>query len=97
MAWGGGCTGWSYLAAGAGAWAGARALQYEIPGADVFIIASPDNVMRRTSAELMAEVYPAVPLRKSLSGHETLLSIDKARRILHFDPQHSWRDHVASD
>ena len=88
---------WSYIDARDGALAVERALQCEIPGADVFIIASPDNVMRRTSADLMAEVYPAVPLRKSLSGHETLLSIDKARRILHFDPQHSWRDHVASD
>jgi UDP-glucose 4-epimerase len=25
--------------------------------------------------------------------HDTLLSIAKARRLLGFDPRHSWRDH----
>ena len=27
-------------------------------------------------------------------GTQTLLSIDKARRVLGYDPQHSWRDEV---
>lgn len=84
---------WSYIDARDGALAVERALMHDVPGPAVFIIASPDNVMRRTSAELMAEVYPTVPLRKELSGYETLLSIDKARRILQFEPRHSWRDH----
>ena len=28
------------------------------------------------------------------SEHETLLSIDKARRVLGYEPQHSWRDEL---
>ena len=29
---------------------------------------------------------------RQLGEHETLLSIDKARRVLGYEPQHSWRD-----
>ncbi len=50
--------------------------------------------MTRSSASLMAEVYPGVEIRKELGEHETLLSIDKARRVLGYEPRHSWRDHV---
>jgi hypothetical protein len=38
----------------------------------------------------MAEVYPDVPLR-AVSGTNTLLSIEKARRVLGYEPVHSWR------
>ena len=31
---------------------------------------------------------------RPLEGRETLLSIDKARRLLGYAPEHSWRDHV---
>jgi len=31
-------------------------------------------------------------VRGDLGEHDTLLSIDKARRVLGFDPRHSWRD-----
>jgi hypothetical protein len=50
--------------------------------------------MTRSSRDLMAEVYPEVPLRGELGEHETLLSIAKARRLLGYEPQHSWRSHV---
>jgi hypothetical protein len=60
----------------------------------VFIIANADTVMTRSSADLMAQVYPHVPLTKTLGKHETLLSIDKARRLLGYQPIHSWRAHV---
>ena len=47
--------------------------------------------MSRSNAELVAEVFPDVPVTRDLGEHDTLLSIDKARRVLGFDPQHSWR------
>ena len=56
------------------------------------MIAAADTVMERPSAELAAEVFPDVEVRKPLAGRETLLSIDKARRLLGFEPTHSWRD-----
>jgi nucleoside-diphosphate-sugar epimerase len=83
---------WSYIDARDGAQAVRLALEHEAPGMDVFIIANADSVMSRSSAELMAEVYPGVPIRKELGEHETLLSIDKARRVLGYEPRYSWRD-----
>jgi nucleoside-diphosphate-sugar epimerase len=60
-------------------------------GAEAFIVAAADTCMTRPSRDLMVEVYPAVPIRGELGEHETLLSIAKARRLLGYEPQHSWR------
>ena len=67
-------------------------LETDVQGAEVFIIAAADTVMDRPSRSLMAEVYPEVPLRGDIGEYETLLSIQKASRLLHYEPQHSWRD-----
>ncbi len=50
--------------------------------------------MSRPNSELIAEVFPDVPLRREVSDHETLLSIDKARRLLGYEPEYSWRDAI---
>jgi nucleoside-diphosphate-sugar epimerase len=68
------------------------ALEADIAGADSFIIAAADTVMRRPSLELMAEVFPGVPVRDGVQGNDTLLDIGKARRVLGYDPQFSWRE-----
>ena len=83
---------WSYIDARDAAQAIRRALEVPLKGAEVFIIANSDTVMTRPTSELLAEVFPAVPLKKQLSPNETLLSIEKARRLLGYEPQHSWRD-----
>ena len=85
---------WGYIDARDGAQAVRLSLQRTGPGVEVCIVANADTVMSRSSAELMAEVFPGVEVRRELGEHETLLSIDKARRLLGFEPQHSWRDHV---
>jgi nucleoside-diphosphate-sugar epimerase len=85
---------WSYIDARDGAQAVCRALRHQAKGMDVFIIANGDTVMARPTAELIAQVHPAVPVRRKLGRNETLLSIDKARRVLGYEPLHSWRDHV---
>lgn len=69
-----------------------RALEADIAGADSFVIAAADTVMRRPSRDLMAEVYPDVPLADSVQDNDSLLDIAKARRVLGYDPQFSWRD-----
>jgi nucleoside-diphosphate-sugar epimerase len=83
---------WSYIDARDGAQAVRRALEHEPTGMDIFIIASPDTVMGRSNAELIAAVFPDVPLKRPVEANETLLSIDKARRVLGYDPRYSWRD-----
>jgi nucleoside-diphosphate-sugar epimerase len=59
-----------------------------------FIIAAADTVLTRPSAEVLAEVFPGVKLTRDVGEHGTLLAIDRAREVLGFNPEHSWRDHV---
>ena len=82
---------WGYIDARDAAQAVRRALEAEVRGADVFIIANADTVMMISDEELMREVIPGVPVRKKLGDNETLLSIDKARRKLAYEPRYSWR------
>ncbi|WP_137845846.1 NAD(P)-dependent oxidoreductase [Microbacterium sp. 2FI] len=85
---------WGYIDARDGAQAVQRALEIAPPGFDQFIIAAADTVMSRPNAELIEEVFPGVAVKGGVGPHDTLLSIDKARRQLGFEPRHSWRDHV---
>ena len=55
------------------------------------MIAAADTIMDRPSADLMREVFPDVPLTRELGEFETLLGIDRAREVLGYAPQHSWR------
>jgi nucleoside-diphosphate-sugar epimerase len=82
---------WGYIDARDAAQAVRKALEAPLKGSDVFIIANADTVMRRNNADLMAEVFPGVPLKEGTGAHDTLLSIEKARRVLGYEPQFSWR------
>jgi nucleoside-diphosphate-sugar epimerase len=82
---------WGYIDARDGAQAIRRALEAEITGAEVFVIANADTVMSRPNVELVAEVFPGVPLADGVGQNDTLLSIEKARRVLGYEPRHSWR------
>jgi nucleoside-diphosphate-sugar epimerase len=82
---------WAYIDGRDGAQAVRLALAHETKGVDVFVIANADSVMSRPSSDLVAEVYPGVPVKHELGEHETMLSIDKARRVLGYEPKHSWR------
>lgn len=62
-----------------------------IPGAGVFTVAAADTLMPQPNAELMAAAFPDVPLDHAATGHETLLAIDEARRVLGYEPRHTWR------
>ena len=82
---------WSWVDSRDVAQACRLALEADVSGADHFIIAAADTLMRQPSRELMAEAFPDVPARADLGEFETLLSIDKARRILDYRPEYSWR------
>jgi nucleoside-diphosphate-sugar epimerase len=81
---------WGYVDARDVAQAVRRGLETELAGPEVVIVAAADTCMRRDSLDLLREVYPGVPLRRPVSGRETLLSIERARRLLGYEPQHSW-------
>jgi len=82
---------WGYIDARDAAQAVRKALEAPIKGAEVFIIANRDTVMNRPNGELMAEVFPDVSLKRPVGPNETLLSIEKARRMLGYEPEHGWR------
>jgi nucleoside-diphosphate-sugar epimerase len=85
---------WAYIDSRDGAQAVLRALETRGPGFEAFIIAAADGVMTKPNAELVAAVFPGTPIKGELGINDTLLSINKARRLLGYEPQHSWRDHV---
>ncbi|MBF4462969.1 MULTISPECIES: NAD-dependent epimerase/dehydratase family protein [unclassified Rathayibacter] len=83
---------WAYIDGRDGAQAVEKALLRKETGFDRFIIAAADTVMSRPNAELVEEVFPGVEVRGDLGVNDTLLSIDHAREVLGFAPEHSWRD-----
>jgi nucleoside-diphosphate-sugar epimerase len=85
---------WGYIDARDGAQAVRKAIEADFKGFEAFVIANADTVMSRANASLMAEVFPGVEQRPTMSSAGTLLSIDKAKRMLDYNPQHSWRNHV---
>ena len=87
---------WGYVDARDVATAARLGLEADIDGAEVCIVAAADTVMTRPSADLMAEVFPTVPLRRAVEGRNTLLSTDRARRVLGYEPAHRWEDHISA-
>jgi nucleoside-diphosphate-sugar epimerase len=83
---------WSYIDRRDGAQAVRRALEHDAAGLDIFIIANADSVMTTPVRELAAEVYPGVPVTREVGPHDTLLSIEKARRVLGYEPRFGWRN-----
>src|ERR1700710_2505008 len=83
---------WGYIDARDGAQAVRRSIEAEFKGFEAFIIANADTVMSRSNDSLLAEVFPGVPVKGQVSQNGTLLSIDKAKRMLGYSPQYSWRN-----
>jgi nucleoside-diphosphate-sugar epimerase len=82
---------WSYIDARDAAQAFRLALAADVKGAEVFIIANADTVMLSDNQALLAEVFPNVPQRGTFGPNDSLFSIEKARRILKYEPKYSWR------
>ncbi len=82
---------WSYVDARDVAQSVRLSLECGNADADVFIIAAADSIMTQSNRELIDAVFPGVPISAELGNHETMISIDKARRVLGYQPAHSWR------
>tara|TARA_R110002124_G_scaffold9586_1_gene49180 strand:- start:22257 stop:23126 length:870 start_codon:yes stop_codon:yes gene_type:complete len=87
---------WSYIDARDGAQAVRRCIQADFTGFEAFIIANADTVMTRSNMSLLAEVFPGVETKGNLTTNGTLLSIEKAKRMLGYSPQFSWRTEPAA-
>lgn len=69
-----------------------RCLQVDGLGYEVFNVANADLSVALTTDEVRERFYEGVPVRREMGRDETFYSIDKARQLVGFEPQHSWRD-----
>jgi nucleoside-diphosphate-sugar epimerase len=70
-------------------------VEADITGSHNVIIAAADTVMNRPSRDLLAEVFPDVPVHGEFDEHGSLLAIGRARQLLGYQPGHSWRDEIS--
>jgi UDP-glucose 4-epimerase len=90
---------WSYIDVYDLADALVLAVESDLPGHEVFYIASPDNVGGRPFEKVVREYYGyeveiKTPLpREDASG----ISIAKAKKLLGYAPTRSWRDYLDDD
>lgn len=69
-----------------------RCLEADGLGYEVFNVANADMSVAATTDEVRERFYDGVELRRPMGRNETFYSIDKARDLLGYSPQHSWRD-----
>ncbi len=82
---------WGYIDARDAAQATRKAVESSLKGAEIFIIANDDTVVSQPNSKLLADHFPDVPVKRKFAPNETLLSNEKARRILGYAPQYGWR------
>jgi nucleoside-diphosphate-sugar epimerase len=69
-------------------------LEADVTGSQNVIIAAADTVMNRPSRDLLAEVFPGVPLNREVAEFGSLLATDRAKQVIGYEPRYSWRDEI---
>jgi nucleoside-diphosphate-sugar epimerase len=82
---------WSYIDYRDAANAIVLAVSHQSKGFDTFNIFAADTVMERPTPDLLAEVFPPIPLRSEIKGNQSVYSIEKAEKVLGWKPEFSWR------
>jgi nucleoside-diphosphate-sugar epimerase len=82
---------WTYIDARDAAQSIRLSLEAKLKGYHVFGIANSNSVMRRSNDELLDEFFPGTPRKRPLQPNESLISIEKAQRILGYKPQFDWK------
>ncbi len=72
-----------------------RCLEVDGLGYEVFNVANADMSVAATTEEVRERFYEGVEVRREIGRDDTFYSIDKARELLGYAPQHSWRDVLA--
>lgn len=86
---------WSYIDSRDAASACRLAVEAEGLAAISLNIAADVTSMDIKSCDLMDAIYPEVnDIRKPLGSYETLLSNEKAKKLLNWQPIHLWRNYV---
>jgi nucleoside-diphosphate-sugar epimerase len=82
---------WTYIDARDAAQAIRLALGAKLTGAHVFGIANTNSLMRKSNDELLDAMWPGVKRKRPLKPNESLISIEKAQRILGYKPEFDWK------
>jgi nucleoside-diphosphate-sugar epimerase len=82
---------WTYIDARDAAQAIRLSLEAKLKGAHVFGIANSNSLMRKSNDELLDAVWPGVKRKRALRPNESLISIEKAQKVLGYKPQYDWK------
>jgi nucleoside-diphosphate-sugar epimerase len=82
----------SYIHAEDAAAIARRAVEADYTGHERFWAVAADTTAEVHNDRLVARYYPDAEIRGDLAPHETLISIDKARDVLDWEPERSWRE-----
>jgi nucleoside-diphosphate-sugar epimerase len=86
---------WSYIDVYDLADAIVLSVESDLPGHEVFYIASPDNVGGRPFAELVRRYYgEGIEIRPLQREDASGISCAKAERLLGYAPKRSWREYL---
>jgi nucleoside-diphosphate-sugar epimerase len=82
---------WTYIDARDAAQAVRLSLESKLTGAHVFGIANSNSLMRMGNDELLDTVFPGTKRKRPLKANESLISIEKAQRMLGYKPAFDWK------
>ena len=82
---------WTYIDARDAAQAIRLAVEATLTGAHVFGIANSNSLMRKSNDELLDATWPGVKRKRALKPNESLISIEKAQRVLGYKPEYDWK------
>ena len=84
---------WSYVDVEDAAIACRLAIEQVFTKAEAFYITAGDNLAQESLSTLLETYYPGVELMKGFDLNDSLISHEKAHRMLGYHPRHSWGHH----
>ena len=88
---------WPYVDVRDAATACRQALEAGTSGHEAVFIAAEDIRFDATTTTLLREFAPQVEIREPIEGSASVISIEKARKVLGFQPAFSWKQLRASE
>lgn len=68
------------------------AVEADYRGHEVFWAVASDSATAVSTPELVARIYPETEVRGEFEKEQGLISIEKARELLEWEPERTWRD-----
>jgi nucleoside-diphosphate-sugar epimerase len=85
---------WAYVDAEDAGEACRLALEAELEGHQTMIVAADDSLMEIETADLLAAHFPGVTVKEPIAGCASLLSSQRAKSLLGYQPRFSWRSRL---